>query len=110
MYENRRYLIIPTSILGDINFNEVCETSSDTVRKSVDGTKTFVKYDVIVIDENYDTEVINPETNEPEIFTTLAGVYGRPSFYNDEYLELTHSEILEVLSTSEWVSETNIIE
>ena len=110
MYENRRYLIIPVTELSKVDFNQVGETSLDTVRKSVDGTKTFVKYDVIVIDENYDTEVINPETNEPEIFTTLAGVYGRPSFYSDEYLELTHSEILEVLNTSEWVNETNIIE
>ena len=27
-----------------VDFNEVLETSIDTVRKSVDGTKTFVKY------------------------------------------------------------------
>ena len=27
-----------------VDFDEVLETSIDTVRKSVDGTKTFVKY------------------------------------------------------------------
>ena len=110
MYENRRYLIIPTNILGDINFNEVQETSADTVRKSVDGTKTFVKYEVKVVEENYDTETIDPETGEISISTTLAGTYGRPSFYSDEYQELTHSEILQTLSTSEWYNETEITE
>ena len=64
MFENRRYLIIPTSILGEINFNEVGATSADTVRKSLDETKTFVKYDVTVVEQDYDTEVINGETNE----------------------------------------------
>lgn len=110
MYENRRYLIIPTSILGDINFNEVGETSADTVRKSLDGTKTFVKYDITIVNEDYDIESINTETDEPQIVTILAGVYGRPSFYSDEYLELTHSEILTLLNTSEWYDETNMTE
>ena len=42
-YENRKYLIIPTLITGSIDFNQVHETSSETLRLSVDGTKTFVK-------------------------------------------------------------------
>ena len=109
MFENRRYLIIPTSILGDIDFNQVGETSIDTVRKSLDGTKTFVKYDVTIVEQDYNTEVINGETNETQIITTLAGVYGRPSFYSNEYLELTHSEILELLNTSEWYDSSNYI-
>jgi hypothetical protein len=107
MFENRRYLIIPTSILGDINFNEVGETSADTVRKSLDGTKTFVKYDVTVVDEDYDIEIINGETNETQIVTVISGVYGRPSFYLEEYQELTHTQVLELLNTSEWNDETN---
>jgi hypothetical protein len=109
MYENRRYLIIPTSILGEINFNEVGETSADTVRKSLDGTKTFVKYDITIIESDYDMETINIETNETQITTVLAGVYGRPSFYSDEYLELTHSEILGLLNTIEWYDPSNDI-
>lgn len=109
MFENRRYLIIPTSLLGEINFNEVGETSADTVRKSLDETKTFVKYDVTVVEQDYDTEVINGETNETQVITVLAGVYGRPSFYSDEYLELTHSEILELLNTSEWYDSSNYL-
>lgn len=107
MFENRRYLIIPTSILGEVDFNQVGETSIDTVRKSLDETKTFVKYDVTVISESYETEIINAETNETQIVSVLAGVYGRPSFYSDEYQELTHPQMLELLTTSEWYDPTN---
>jgi hypothetical protein len=41
----RQFMIFNVSELPSINFNEVLETSSDTVRKSVNGTKTFVKWD-----------------------------------------------------------------
>ena len=44
-FHNRRYVIIPSVSIGSIDFNEVLETSQDTVRLSVDGTKTFVKYE-----------------------------------------------------------------
>lgn len=44
-YEHRNFMIFNTSELDKINFDEVLETSADTVRKSVDGTKTFVKWD-----------------------------------------------------------------
>jgi len=44
-YENREFMIFNVSELNQINFNEVLETSADTVRKSVDLTKTFVKWD-----------------------------------------------------------------
>jgi len=78
MYENRKYIIFPTSELNKVNFDEVLETGFDTVRLSVDGIQTFVKWD--------------QENN--------------PSFI--EYLEIksqiySHSEILEILNTEEWV-------
>ena len=75
-YENRKYLIIPTSITGSIDFNQVHETSSETLRLSVDGTKTFVKYELP----------------------------NRPDVYSEEYEEYTHTQILEVLSGEEWSS------
>jgi len=75
-YENRRYLIIPTSITGSIDFNEVFETSVDTLRLNISGSETFVKYN--------------------------SG--SRPSIYSDSYSEYTHSEILSVLTGSEWTS------
>jgi hypothetical protein len=76
MYENRKYLIIPTSILDDINFNEVQETSVDTVRKSVDQTKTFVKW----------------EGENPTFISQLTNTEG----------PYTHEEILNILATEEW--------
>lgn len=39
-----KYVIFDFSEADKINFNEVKEDSIDTLRKSVDGTKTFVKY------------------------------------------------------------------
>jgi hypothetical protein len=103
-YENRRYLIIPTSITGSINFSQVGETSTETLRLSVDGTKTFVKYEVHIEEEDRTETYTNPETGEEETYTVIAGVYGRPDIYNDEYDEYTHQEILQVLSTEEWTS------
>ena len=39
-----KYIIFNSSELGKINFKEVLETSTSTVRLSLDGSKTFVKY------------------------------------------------------------------
>ena len=38
-YSNRCYVIFNTSELQSVDFNQVYETSADTVRKSVDGSK-----------------------------------------------------------------------
>lgn len=43
-YNDRNFMIFNVSELDTINFNEVLETSVDTVRKSSDD-KTFVKWD-----------------------------------------------------------------
>jgi hypothetical protein len=43
-YVDREFMIFNVSELNTINFNEVLETSEDTVRKSVDLTITFVKW------------------------------------------------------------------
>lgn len=102
MYDNRRYLVIPSSIVDDINFSQVHETSKDTLRYSVDGTKTFVKYDLVVYEEDVVQTFTNPETMEPMTTTIPAGIYGRPSIYNESYPEYTHEQILEILSGEEW--------
>lgn len=44
MFENRCYVFFDVSELNLINFDEVLETSAETVRRSVDGTKTFIKW------------------------------------------------------------------
>jgi hypothetical protein len=45
-YNNRRFVIFETNEKDKINYDEVYETSADTLRLSVDGLKTFVEYDL----------------------------------------------------------------
>ena len=40
-----KFVILDSSEMPSINFDEVMETSADTLRYSVDGTKTFVKFE-----------------------------------------------------------------
>ena len=75
-YENREFIIFNVSELNQIDFTQVLETSLDTVRKSVDQTKTFVKWDGAM------PECVNN-------LTTKEGPY-------------TYDEILTILSTTEW--------
>ena len=70
------YVIINTSDLDSIDFNKVQETSTDTLSYSVDGTKTFVKYEgtqpfFLLGKTEYDNE---------EILTILSG----PEWTSDE--------------------------
>jgi len=81
----RTYLIIPTSELPKVDFSQVCETSAETVRKSVDETKTFIKWD-------------NNEPS-PSFISNLTGTEG----------PYTNQEILTILATEEWTSPTEEI-
>lgn len=76
--DDRRYVIFDSTEINKINFLQVMETSADTLRKSVDGTKTFVKY-----------EGIMP--------TSVNAIHSKSQEY-------THSEIITILSTSEWTT------
>jgi hypothetical protein len=75
-YDNRQFIIFNVSELPNIDFTQVLETSIDTVRKSVDDTKTFVKWD----------------GDMPECVSTLTTQEG----------PYTYEEILTILSTSDW--------
>jgi hypothetical protein len=101
-YNMRRYLIIPSTIVNTINFDEVMETSLDTLRYSVDKTKTFVKYDIVVVEQAYEQTYIDAQTGQPVTITVEPGIYGRPSIYSPEYPELNHEEMLILLNTEEW--------
>ena len=76
-YNNRKFMIFNVSELPNINFDEVLETSIDTVRKSVDETKTLVKWDGDEIPQSVQS------------LQTKEGPY-------------TYDEILQILSTPEW--------
>jgi hypothetical protein len=75
-YSNRRYVIFSVSELNKIDFEEVLETSAETVRKSVNQTKTFVKW-------------------EGEAPTSVQTLTTKSKYY-------THEEILNILSGQEW--------
>ena len=77
-------MIFNVSELSNINFTQVCETSIDTVRKSVDETKTFVKWDSDSIPESVNN------------LTTKEGPYN-------------YEEILTILSTPEWTNPNPMI-
>ena len=105
MFENRRWLVIPTNLTESINFNQIHQSSIDKLRVSNDGTQAFVKYEVNVVTSSFDTTYTNAETNEENTYTTEAGVYGRPTIYSSSYSEYNHTEILNVLTGSNWVTE-----
>ena len=103
MFENRRWLVIPTSLTGSINFYEVHQTSVDTLRVSLDGSETFVKYDIYEVTESYEEYYQEPETDTWMTQSFEAGIYGRPSIYTSSLQEFTHAEILDYLTGSNWV-------
>lgn len=72
-------MIFNVTELDQIDFTQVLETSIDTVRKSVDQTKTFVKWDGITIPSSVDG------------LSTKEGPY-------------TYEEILSILATEEWTN------
>tara|TARA_R110002124_G_scaffold169515_1_gene337087 strand:- start:663 stop:992 length:330 start_codon:yes stop_codon:yes gene_type:complete len=107
-FENRRWLVIPTSVISDIDFNQVHESNADSLRLSVDGNSTFVKYEVQVVETDYNTTHVDLETEEETTVTTLAGTYGRPSIYSEDYTEYNHTDILALLGTEAWTSQEEL--
>ena len=104
MYDQRNFAIFSTTEIDQVDFSQVLETSADTLRRSVDGTKTFVKWDQAPFDPT-PYEITNAETNEIE--TIIPQPPQPPSFIQDlTTLEgpYTYAEILDILSTSEWTA------
>ena len=101
-FPNRRWLIIPATDVESIDFSQVHQNSAETLRYSLDGTKTFIKYDIKEVPEDVIETYINAETGEEKTHTIQAGVYGRPSIWTEESVEYTHEEILEILATEDW--------
>ena len=74
------YIIINMTEIGLVDFNSVLETSQATVRISVDGTQTVLKWN----------------GSEPSFVSSL-------SSYDGPY---THSEILTIMATAAWTDPT----
>jgi hypothetical protein len=83
-YNDREFMIFSVTELSKIDFNEVMEDSVETVRKSLDGTKTFVKWEGDTIPSSVQS------------LTTKEGPY-------------TYDEIISILSTSEWTDPNPIM-
>jgi len=127
MYENRKFVIFDTSETGSIQFykpatydetgsflteataSEVLETSTETLRLNVSGSKTFVKYDrapaqIEVLYQEGDNipsgssvgDVRIAAAAEEEVPASVDGLSSKSQEY-------TYSEILNVLTGSEWV-------
>lgn len=107
MFENRRFLVIPTEMVEQINFEQVLQSSKESLRYSIDGTKTFVKYEVMIIENDIINISLNIETGVEETTTISAGIYGRPDIYNENLQEYNHADFLEILETPEWSKQTN---
>ena len=103
-FPNRRWLVIPATEVENVDFNQVLETSADSLRYSIDGSETFVKYEVTEVEETYTQTFTNPETQEEVTTTVEAGTYGRPSIYSETYTEYNHEEILALLATEAWTA------
>jgi hypothetical protein len=72
-YLNRYYVIFDVTELDEVDFNEVLETSAETVRKSVDGTKTFVKFNGNLPPSVKDLKTRSQKYTHEEILEILAG-------------------------------------
>lgn len=70
-----KYVIINSDEVDSVDFSKVQEISENTLRYSLDGTQTFVKFDSDAT----------------------------PSFLSGK-TEYTHSEILTIMATDEWTS------
>jgi len=68
----RKYVIINTSELESVDFDQVLQDSADTLRYSVDGSKALLKYE------------------------------GTQPFFLLGKTEYNHEEILSILSGPEW--------
>ena len=55
-FTNRRWCIINSGDASSVNFAQVMETSAETCRYSVDGSKTFVKYNIIEYPVSHGTD------------------------------------------------------
>jgi len=79
-YTNRNFMVFDASELPSIDFSQVLETSIDTVRKSIDESKSFVKWD------------------GAEIPSSVASLATKEGPYSYE-------EMIALLSSPEWAGE-----
>lgn len=72
---NRNFMILNVSDIVNINFIEILETSPESLSKSVDGSKTFVKWESEQVPTSIENLITKegPYTNE-EMSTILSSI------------------------------------
>lgn len=81
MFSNRTYIVFNVSELNKVNFDAVLEDSQNSIRRSLDGTLTFVKWD-------------GPTPAFVSTMTTIQGYYN-------------YAQMLTVLSSTVWELSSN---
>lgn len=76
-FTKRNFMILDVSEIGSLDFNDIMETSPESLRKSINETKTFVKWK---------GEKIPNSVNN---LTTKVGPY-------------SYGDMVKILSTREW--------
>lgn len=127
-YHNRRWIFLDTANLSAVNFDQVHETSAETLRYSIDGSMFFVKYGISVWTEQdaLNAAAISAVSAEPhpELEAMMEGVsaepytppnyevgdiLGRPDCFDlaleiNGKVEFNHEEVLEYLATEAWTA------
>ena len=120
---NRRYVIFDASEVGTIDFNQVLQTSAETLRLSIDETKALIKYEpspaqdeVLYVEGDPELDENSPMYNSDasiggvkieartgdEVPSSVEALTSKSQGY-------THAEILEILNGEEWTSEAPAI-
>ena len=110
--ENRRWVIFDTSETGSIDYSQVMQTSSETLRLNISGSKTFVKWNRIAAVEEVlyadDDDDIPADKNVGDVRIVATASMDTPTCVlslSTKSQEYTHQEILNVLTGSEWQPE-----
>jgi len=113
--ENRQYMIFSLSEIGLINFNEVLQTSAETLRKSNDNTKAFVKWDGKMFADSSDPSLFRPALDENGQIAELEST--TPELATENYIPdsikalttkegpYTDSEISTILAGPNWTNQ-----
>ena len=73
-FDNRHYVIVSSGDAASVDFSQVMETSIDTIRYSLDGTQTFIKYDYSMPPSVSGCSSRSSEYGHTEILNVLSGV------------------------------------
>jgi len=85
MMNTNTYVVVNISELNNVDYSQVLQTSSSTVRKNITQSKFILKFDGNI------PQTVQDLDNDGKIF----------SYSGEKYL--THPQILSVISDVEWV-------